>query len=147
MRPEYEPKIGVDNPGLLCYKLRRIFDAGLSDVDTFARECGEAPELIAKLARRKVAISPQTRHRIEQILSHYYRTHLELHRDTSPASKRGVEEVPLRFKDWRGFEVTASTGKCIMYVEWPKRDVTQARIDGLWRYLEKEDPNPQLGVI
>lgn len=147
MSTEHRPKMAVYNPHLLCYKLCRIFDAGLSDVDTFARECEESPQLIERLARSEMPIAPQTRHRIDRVLSHYYRKHPELYRDASPASKRGVEEVVLRAKDWRGFEVTASTGKCVMYVEWPKNTVTQARIDGLWRYLEKEDPQPQLRVI
>lgn len=139
--------MAVYNPHLLCYKLCRVFDAGYSDVDTFARECGESPRLIEKLARREIAISPQLRHRIDQTLSHYYRKHPDLYKDTSPASKRGVEEVALRCRDWRGFEITDSTGKVVMYVEWPKAKVTQARIDALWRHLEKEDPQPQLRVI
>lgn len=64
-----------------------------------------------------------------------------------PVSPRGVEEVALRAKDWRAFEVTDSAGECIMYVEWPKPKATQARIDWLWRQLDKEDPQPQLHVI
>jgi hypothetical protein len=147
MHPEDRPKMAVYNPRLLCHKLCRLFDAGLSDVDMFARECELEPRLIERLARSEVPISVQTRHRIDRVLSHYYRKHPELFRDSPPASKRGVEEVVHRSRDWRGFEVTDSTGHVVMYVEWPKKKVTQARIDGLWRYLEREDPQPQLKVI
>lgn len=139
--------MAVYNPHLLCHKLCRLFDAGLSDVDTFARECDLSPQFIERLAKRDARINVQVRHRIDRVLSHYYRAHPELYCDNPPSSKRGVEEVVLRARDWRGFEVTASTGKIVMYVEWPKKAVTQERIAGLWRWLDKEDPQPQLKVI
>jgi hypothetical protein len=139
--------MAVHNPHLLCFKLCQLFDAGISDVDTFARECELPPKLIERLARSEVPLNKQTRHRIGRILSHYYRKHPELHDTEPPPSKRGVEEVVLRAKDWRGFEVTDSTGQCVMYVEWPKKKATDARIDGLWRWLDKEDPQAQLKAI
>ena len=139
--------MAVYNPHLLCHKLCRVFDAGLSDVDAFARECDLEPRLIERLARVEMPIDPQTRHRIDRVLSHYYRRHPDLFRDASPASKRGVEEVVLRAKDWRGFEVTDSTGQVVMYVEWPKKKATEERIAALHRWLDKEDPQPQLRVI
>lgn len=147
MHPEERPKMAVYNPHLLCHKLCRLFDAGLSDVDTFARECELEPKFVERLARSEIPINVQTRHRIDRVLSHYYRKHPDLYRDNPPASKRGVEEVVLRARDWRGFEITASTGKVILYVELPRKLVTQAKIDGLWKYLEREDPQPQLKVI
>lgn len=147
MRPKEIPKMSVYNPHLLSHKLCRLFDSGHSDVDRFAKECDVSPRQIEALARTELPISQQTKHRIDRMLSHYYRKHPELYRDNPPASKRGVEEVVLRAKDWRGFEVTDSTGNCVMYVEWPKKKVTQARIDALWKWLEKEDPQPQLKVI
>jgi hypothetical protein len=59
--------------------------------------------------------------------------------------ERGVGEVVLRAKDWRGFELIDSTGTCIMYVEWPAARVTEDDIEGLWRTLEEMDPeSPKL---
>lgn len=63
------------------------------------------------------------------------------------APQRGVEEVIIRAKDWRAFEVTDSSGECAMYVEWPRDKVTTGRIEGLWRWLDREDPQPQLRVV
>lgn len=60
---------------------------------------------------------------------------------------RGVEEVVIRARDWRAFEVTTSDGGCAMYVEWPADRVTPARIDGLWRWLDRADPQPTLRII
>jgi hypothetical protein len=60
---------------------------------------------------------------------------------------RGVEEVVIRAKDWRAFEVTTSDGESAMYVEWPTDRVTSARIEGLWRWLDREDPQPHLRII
>lgn len=138
--------MAVHNPHLLSYKLCRLFDSGLSDVDTFAKECDLSPKQIEALARTELPISIETKHRIGRVLSYYYRKHPELYRDQSPASKRGVVEVPLRTRDWRGFEVTDSRGKCIMYAEYPTKECTQARIDFLWELLDRDDPH-QLKVI
>lgn len=61
---------------------------------------------------------------------------------------RGVVEHELRAKDWRGFELTDSAGKSVMYVEWPTDRVTQADIDGLWDKLDEIDPPPaQLRLV
>jgi hypothetical protein len=147
MRTVETPKMAVYNPHYLSHKLCRVFDAGYSNVDTFAQQCEMEPKLIEQLAKSEHHLDPSTKHRIGRVLSQYYRDHPDLYDDASPASKRGVEEVVLRAKDWRGFEVTASTGKCIMYVEWPRKEVTQTRIDALWRWLDKEDPQPQLQAI
>ncbi len=53
---------------------------------------------------------------------------------------RGVEEVVLRTQDWRGFELTDSAGKCIMYIEYQTKECTQAHIEFLWDLLDREDP-------
>lgn len=144
---EGTPKMAVYNPHLLSYKLCRVFDAGLSDVDAFARECDLSPQLIERLARTEGDVDVQIKRRIERALSYYYRRHPELHRDASPGSKRGVREVQHRARDWRGFELRDSTGACVMYVEWPRKRATEERIAGLWKWLDKEDPQPQLRVI
>lgn len=61
--------------------------------------------------------------------------------------KRGVQEVTLRTKDWRGFEVIDSAGSCVMYVEWPTERATQAEIDGLWDKLDEIDPAAPIRLV
>ena len=137
-------------PQKLSTKLCRLFDGGYSDVMTFARECELPPHVIEMVCNKPgIRIDRDTEFRIRKVLSFYLRQNRALYRvmDRAPDSKRRVEEVELRTRDWRGFEVYNSDGKCIMYIEWPKSSVTQARIDGLWKYLDREDPVPQLRIV
>lgn len=136
------------DPHKLSTKLCRLFDSGYTNVDELARLCGLDPKLIEKAANKpNLRLDRDTEFRITKAIAGFMRKHPETYREPERVSKRRVEEVVLRSKDWRGFEVVASNGKCVMYVEWPAKEVTQSRIDGLWRWLDKEDPVPQLSVI
>lgn len=135
-------------PQKLATKLCRLFDSGYTNVDELARLCGLDPKLIEKAANKPgLKLDRDTEFRITKVISGFMRKNPELYREPAKKSKRGVEEIVLRAKDWRGFEVTFSTGKVGMYVEWPSDQVTQARIDGLWRWLQKEDPQPSLSIL
>lgn len=139
--------MAVYNPHLFSHKLCRILDAGLISVDDLARLAELTPRFIERVAEGGLKPDRDTELRISKVIGPLFIRNPELYRDRSPVNKRGVEEVELRTRDWRGFEVTDSAGHCIMYVEWPKKAVTQARIDGLWRWLDKEDPQPVLQII
>lgn len=139
--------MAVYNPHLLSHKLCRVLDAGYATVDQIAKAAGESPRLIEKLARGEFPLNEETKLRIGMALSPYFRAHPELYRDPERPVRRGVFEVELRHRGWRGFEVKDSAGKTIVYVEWPKERATQERIDGLWRILDRDDPVPQLRVI
>ena len=135
-------------PHKLATKLCRLLDSGYTNVDELARLCGVKPELIEKCANKpNLKLDRDTEFRITKQIAPFMRKYPELYREPERTSKRGVEEVVLRTRDWRGFEVTDSTGKIVMYVEWPAKSATQSRIDGLWRWLDKEDPQPQLSII
>lgn len=146
--------MAVWEPHKLSTKLCRLFDSGLCDVTTFAKLTGDDPKLIERVTNNPgFRINRETEFRIGKVLAQYMRNFPELYHDPGPVipppkeSKRGVVEVLLRTEDWRGFEVRFSNGRVEMYVEWPAKSVTQGRIDGLWRWLDREDPQPQLKII
>jgi hypothetical protein len=143
--------MAVWRPQDLSTKLCKLFDAGYCDVKTFARQCEEPYQLIEAVTNRPgMRISRGLQMRIGKVLSGYMRLHPDLYHDPGPlerSSKRGVEEVELRSRDWRGFEITDSTGACILYVEIPRKKAKQENVDKLWQYLEEEDPQPQLKVM
>lgn len=142
--------VAVWDPHKLSTKLCRLFDSGVTSVDEFARRADLPPHFIEDVCNKPgIRINREIEFQIGRALAAYLRENPDLYRaiDAPPESKRRVEEVVLRSKDWRGFEIINSDGRCLMYVEWPRKDTTQARIDGLWRWLDKEDPQPQLRIV
>lgn len=140
----------VWEPHKISTKLCRLFDSGISNVGEFARRADLPAHFVQDVCNKPgIRINRDIEFRVGRVLSAYLREHPELYRimDEPPEKKRGVVEVVLRSRDWRGFEVCNSDGKCVMYVEWPTKSVTQNRIDGLWRWLDKEDPQPQLMIV
>lgn len=137
-------------PQKLSTKLCRLFDGGYATIQQFAKEAELPPHVIETACNKPgVRIDRDTEFRIRKVLSFYLRQNRALYRvmDRPPDSKRRVEEVELRTRDWREFEVYDSNGRCILYIGKPRSQVTQAFIDGLWRYLDREDPQPTLRVI
>ncbi len=135
------------NPHLLSTKLCRVLDAELTTVDEIAKVAELPPRFIEQVAKGGVKLNRDTELQISKAIGPLFHAHPELYKDPERAPKRGVFEVELRHRGWRGFEIKNSAGKCVMYVEWPKEEASQSRIDGLWRWLDREDPAPQLRVI
>jgi hypothetical protein len=140
--------MGVWNSHLLSTKLRRVLDTELTTAEEIAKISGSALRTIQQLANgANVRLGVEERERISRSLAPYFRNNPDLYREPSPPVKRGVFAVELRARDWRAFEVKNSDGRCIMYVEWPVNMATQSRIDGLWRWLDREDPAAKLSIV
>jgi hypothetical protein len=143
--------MAVWEPQKLSTKLGRLFDAGYSNVDTFARECGESPKLIEAIVNRPaLRISRGCEMRIRKVLSAYLRLHPELYHDPGPAEpvhRHKVVEIRSHRKDERRFELYDTRGRWRGTWVGPADEIDEAEIGWLWRVLRKKDPDGIIKVL
>lgn len=64
--------------------------------------------------------------------------------EAEEAKTRGVFELVQPHSAFREFEVVGSGGEWLRTIQIPIGRATQEAIDGLWEFLESEDPTPTL---